>query len=69
MARLRMHARAPGFPASPRVVDIAIHVHPCVTCGTLTPYPWFCIECRERGRPHVEDDPYDDLGGEGEPET
>jgi hypothetical protein len=35
-----------------------------VSCGELTTRTWFCLACCERGSPHIDDDPYDDLGGE-----
>jgi hypothetical protein len=53
-------------PAQPRVPYLAIHAHPCVSCGTLTPLTWFCRECEERAHAHREEDPYDELGGESE---
>ena len=43
---------------------LRLHVHACMACGSLTTSTWFCLECRERAAPHLEDDPYDDLGGE-----
>ena len=36
----------------------------CEACGERLRMGGLCVECRERARPHVEDDPYDDLGGE-----
>ena len=50
--------------ARPTVAYVAISVHPCASCGALTAQTWFCVECRDRSHPHVEDDPYDELGGE-----
>ena len=51
---------------APPALTFAIDLHACSACGTPTTYIWFCAECQERGRPHRDDDPYDDLGGEGE---
>lgn len=36
----------------------------CEACGEVLRAGGLCVECRERARPHDEDDPYDDLGGE-----
>jgi hypothetical protein len=63
------HHRAKPLFARPRsarppVAHIAIHLHPCASCGTPTAWTWFCFDCRDSAQPHVEDDPYDDLGGE-----
>ena len=43
---------------------LRLHAHACMACGASTTSTWFCFECRERAAPHLEDDPYDDLGGE-----
>jgi len=51
---------------APPTRAFAIGLHACSACGTPTTYVLFCAECQERGRPHRDDDPYDDLGGEGE---
>lgn len=64
MQRARHHMPRERAPQRRVVVGLAIHAHPCASCGTPTSRPWFCVDCEARARPHVEDDPYDDLGGE-----
>jgi hypothetical protein len=48
----------------PPVTYVAIHLHPCASCGALTGWTWFCVDCRDRAQPHIEGDPYDELGGD-----
>jgi hypothetical protein len=36
----------------------------CEACHEPTPNLGLCPDCLERSRPHQDDDPYDDLGGE-----
>ena len=56
--------RAPGR-APPLRARIAVDVQACASCGAATASPWFCYECQDRARPYREDDPYDEIGGEG----
>jgi hypothetical protein len=53
--------RARAGPAPPWA-----DLHSCPACGAPTIAAAFCHECLDRARPHRDDDPYDDLGGEGE---
>jgi len=59
-------ARGRGEIRPERPMVIAPHDrHVCEACGELLSTPGMtCNECVERSRPHVPDDPYDDLGGE-----
>ena len=51
----------------PRFEVIVALAGPCVACGGVGEHRHhglvLCRECREAGRPHVDRDPYDDLGG------
>jgi hypothetical protein len=38
----------------------------CAACRAPSVTAPFCAECLDRAQPHRDDDPYDDLGGEGE---
>ena len=58
------HVRAPGR-APPVRARIAVDLQACSSCGAATTSPWFCFECLDRARPYREDDPYDEIGGEG----
>jgi ribosomal protein L32 len=51
-------------PTWEREARSAAGVRRCEACGETLRAGGLCLECRERARPHVEDDPYDDLGGE-----
>jgi hypothetical protein len=46
--------------------QISLGLHACACCGVMTSHTWFCVECDDRACPHRDDDPYDEIGGEGD---
>jgi hypothetical protein len=44
--------------------DVRARLRLCEACHEPTPNLGLCPDCLERSRPHQDDDPYDDLGGE-----
>jgi len=61
--QLRSHVIAPRPRVTPRP---SIALARCASCGAPS-IGAFCVDCLERARLHRDEDPYDDLGGEGEP--
>jgi len=63
-----MHARSPlGSTTSwvePQVKRVVAAIASCEACGDIA-FGRLCSDCREQARPHIHDDPYDILGGEG----
>jgi hypothetical protein len=49
---------------TPQVRRVIAALAACEACGGIA-FGRLCPECREHARPHVENDPYDVLGGEG----
>jgi hypothetical protein len=60
------HLQTPRPPEPSTGVRHYFPMHPCAACGAPTVSPWFCRDCQARARQHIDDDPYDELGGEGE---
>jgi recombinational DNA repair protein RecR len=48
----------------PRVRRVVAAIASCEACGEVA-FARLCPECRDQARPHVSNDPYDVVGGEG----
>lgn len=48
----------------PRVKRVVAAMASCEACGEIA-FGRLCTDCRGKATPHVHDDPYDVLGGEG----
>jgi len=44
--------------------DVRVRLRACEACHEPTTSLVLCPDCLDRSRPHRDDDPYDDLGGE-----
>ena len=48
----------------PRVKRVVAAIASCEACGDVA-FGVLCADCRDKSKPHIQDDPYDILGGEG----
>lgn len=48
----------------PRVKRVVAAIAACEACGAVAFGP-LCTDCRDKAMPHIHDDPYDVVGGEG----
>lgn len=67
-----MHAQHRPFIVLPlrdeddsREHHIKLVPHACEACGEITMRGVLCSDCEDRMRPHVAEDPYDVVGGDG----
>jgi hypothetical protein len=44
--------------------DVRARLRACEACHEPTTNLGLCADCVEQARPHRDDDPYDDIGGE-----
>jgi hypothetical protein len=49
---------------TPQVRRVVAALAACEVCGGISFGP-LCADCRDKSHQHVEDDPYDVVGGEG----
>ena len=63
--QLRSHTWRPAIARPIRAPPSSIQLARCPSCGGAA-IGAFCADCLERARLHRDDDPYDDLGGEGD---
>jgi hypothetical protein len=50
--------------AEPQVKRVVAAIASCEACGAVA-FGRLCRDCHEQARPHISDDPYDIIGGEG----
>jgi hypothetical protein len=50
--------------AEPQVKRVVATIASCEACGEVA-FGRLCRDCNEQSRPHISDDPYDIVGGEG----
>lgn len=48
----------------PRVKRVVAALASCECCGDVA-FARLCPDCRDKATPHISDDPYDVIGGEG----
>ncbi|MEO8553022.1 MAG: hypothetical protein ABI678_23780 [Kofleriaceae bacterium] len=48
----------------PRVKRVVAALASCEACGDVA-FARLCTDCRDKAMPHISDDPYDVVGGEG----
>lgn len=48
----------------PRVKRVVASLASCEACGEVA-FGLLCTDCRDKSTPHIHDDPYDVIGGEG----
>jgi hypothetical protein len=63
-----MHARSTLHSVTqwvePRVKRVVAAIASCEACGEVA-FGKLCSDCLQQARPHISDDPYDVIGGEG----
>jgi len=64
MLHARTLSRSISHWVEPRVKRVVAALGACECCGDVA-FARLCADCREKAMPHLSNDPYDIVGGEG----